>query len=100
MANARVTDVYNSLKHRFARYAAADLANRAAGHVHQQKAEVISDLGIMKDSDLVGLMKRWVKHCDNGANRLVCATCGIGNLRKPTKFKITDNVINAFKVGN
>ena len=100
MANARVTDVYNALKHRFARYAAADLANRAAGHVHRRKAEVIGDLGITKDSDLVGLLKRWKKHYDNGANRLVCATCGIGSLRKPAKFKITDDVINAFKVSS
>ena len=100
LAQAQQVDVYHSLKHRFARYAAADLSNRAAGHVHQRKDEVNSALKIMKDSDLVEIIKRWEKHCERGANRLVCATCGIGSLRKPTKFKISEDAINAFKVGN
>jgi hypothetical protein len=98
MEKARETDVYHSLKHRFARYAAADLANRTAGHVHQDKEEVIGNLVVMTDADLVKILKKWEKHCKKGANRSVCATCGIIGLIKPTKFSIADSAINAFKV--
>ena len=98
MQKARETDVYRALKHRFARYAAADLANRAAGHEHQGKEDVIGDLVIMDDADLVKILKKWEKHCKKGSNRSVCATCGIIGLIKPTKFRIAESAIAAFKV--
>ena len=99
MEQARRTNIYKALRHRFAGYAAADLAARTAGYVHQTQQEVIDDLTILKDDRILQIKKRWDKHCAKGANRAVCATCGIIGLTKPTKFSISENVIAAFQVG-
>ena len=98
MAKAATADVYHATKHRFFKSAAADLANRAAGHVHQGKEETINNLTIMSDASLIAIMKKWKKHCAEGSNRIVCATCGIIGLIKPEKFEISDSAIDAFKV--
>ena len=98
MKKARTLNMYHALKHRFFRYATADLANRAAGHVHQNAEETKNALAIMSDAFLVDILKRWQNHCEKGSNRKVCATCGIIGLTKSTTFKISECVIDAFKV--
>ena len=98
MKAARECNIYKALHHRFARYAATDLAERGAGHVRKEETAVVDELSILEDKDLVKIRNRWEKYCKRSVNRSVCATCGIIGLTNAKKFRLEERAIQAFEV--
>ena len=101
---AHISNAYHANRHLFAKYAAASFASKAAGHVNITKDQLLNPksnnaLKPLTDEEIVNLKERWDAHMKAGANRNVCATCGIIGLFKKTEFNLVeDHCMQAFKV--
>ena len=101
---AHISNAYHANRHLFAKYAAASFASKAAGHVNITKDQLLNPksnnaLKPLTDEEIVNLKERWDAHMKAGANRDVCATCGIIGLFKKTEFNLVeDHCMQAFKV--
>ena len=98
---AKWSNPYQANRHLFAKYAAADLAYRAAGHVNISREDILEKniFEPLTDDEILNIKTRWESHMKAGANRDVCATCGIIGLPDATEFDIkTNKCIQAFKV--
>ena len=101
---AQITNTYYANRHLFAKYAAAAFASKAAGHVNFTKDQLLNSnsknaLKPLTDEEIVNVKERWDAHIRAGANRDVCATCGIIGLSKKTEFNLLeDYCMQAFKV--
>jgi hypothetical protein len=101
---AHISNAYQANRHLFAKYAAAAIASKAAGHVNITKGQLLNPnsnnaLKPLTDEEIVKVKERWDAHTKSGANRDVCATCGIIGLSKKTKFDLRgDHCMQAFKV--
>ena len=98
---AKWSNVYQANRHLFAKYAAADLADRSAGHVNISREDILEKniFEPLTDKEILNIKKRWESHMKAGANRDVCATCGIVGLPDATEFDTkTNKCIQAFKV--
>ena len=101
---AHISNAYHANRHLFAKYAAASFASKAAGHVNITKDQLLNPksnnaLKPLTDEEIVNLKERWDAHMKAGANRDVCATCGIIGLSKKTEFNLVeDHCMQAFKV--
>ena len=97
-SDINITDIFRNNHHKFAKYASANVANKGAGYILENEEDVLKNLKILTDAELLKVHKRWVEHCKSGANRHVCATCGIVGLVSPHEFSIKEKAIAAFKV--
>ena len=101
---AHISNAYHANRHLFTKYAAASFASKAAGHVNITKDQLLNPksnnaLKPLTDEEIVNLKERWDAHMKAGANRDVCATCGIIGLSKKTEFNLLeDHCMQAFKV--
>jgi len=93
-----INGTYEANSRYFAKYAAADIAQKVASHTNMNKDDVLHLLKPVTDEEILDIHDSWEKHIAKAGNRQTCATCGEIGLQNSKMYSFENVCINAFKV--